>query len=116
MVRERKIEVMHDELQNWKSYLLFIEDEMAFIQGLLDSYVFEPRTPSLFERLDTFKQNFETSKCQRRHSPWCRRSPPRTWKLASLDFYRFVLWLQAASTINPRLGGGRACTLMVLVQ
>ena len=48
MVRERKIEVMHDDLQNWKSYLRFIEDEMVFIQRLLDSYVFEPRTPNLF--------------------------------------------------------------------
>ncbi|WP_119609110.1 hypothetical protein [Flagellimonas lutimaris] len=66
MVRERKIEVMHDELQNWKSYLLFIEDEMAFIQGLLDSYVFEPSTPNLFERLDTFKQHFDTSKKNRK--------------------------------------------------
>lgn len=66
MVRERKIEVMHDELQNWKSYLLFIEDEMAFIQRLLDSYVFEPRTPHLFERLDTFKLHFDTSKKNRK--------------------------------------------------
>ncbi len=66
MVRERKMEVMHDELQNWKSYLLFIEDEMAFIQRLLDSYVFEPRTPNLFERLETFKQHFDTSKKNRK--------------------------------------------------
>ncbi len=66
MVRERKIEVMHDELQNWKSYLRFIEDEMVFIQRLLDSYVFEPRTPNLFERLDTFKQHFDTSRKNRK--------------------------------------------------
>ncbi len=65
MVRERKMEAMHDELQNWKSYLLFIEDEMAFIQRLLDSYVFEPSTPNLFERLDTFKQHFDTSQKDR---------------------------------------------------
>ncbi|MDF0717933.1 hypothetical protein PY092_17345 [Muricauda sp. 334s03] len=65
MVRERKIEVMHNELQNWKSYLLFIEDEMAFIQRLLDSYVFEPRTPNLFERSENFKQHFNTSKQDR---------------------------------------------------
>lgn len=62
MVRERQIEVMHGELQNWKSYLRFIEDEMAFIQRLLDSYVFEPRTPKLFERLQAFKHHFSASK------------------------------------------------------
>lgn len=66
MVRERQIEVMHGELQNWKSYLQFIADEMAFIQRLLDSYVFEPRTPQLFERSETFKQHFNASKRNRK--------------------------------------------------
>jgi len=66
MVRERQIEGMHGELQNWNSYLQFIQDEMAFIQKLLDSYVFEPRTPKLFERLETFKQHFNTSKSDRK--------------------------------------------------
>lgn len=56
---------MHDELQDWKSYLEFIGDEMVFIQGLLDSYVFEPRTPNLFECLETFKQHFNSSKRDR---------------------------------------------------
>jgi len=66
MVREKKIGVMHDELQDWKSYLLFIEDEMAFVQGLLESYVFEPRIPNLFERLENFKQHFNSSKQDRK--------------------------------------------------
>lgn len=66
MVRDRKIEIMRGELQNWKSYLQFIEDEMLFIQGMLDSYVFEPRTPELFELLELFKQHFVTSKKDRR--------------------------------------------------
>ena len=66
MVRDRQIEVMRGELQNWKSYLQFIEGEMAFIQKLLDSYVFEPRTPKLFERLETFKQHFTISKKERK--------------------------------------------------
>lgn len=65
MERERQIAVMHDELQSWKSYLQFIGDEMAFIQKLLDSYLFEPRTPNLFERLEIFKQHFNTSKKNR---------------------------------------------------
>ncbi|MBR9853304.1 MAG: hypothetical protein GYB37_01835 [Algicola sp.] len=62
MAWERKIEVVHDDLQNWKSYLQFIGDEMMFIQKLLDSYIFEPRTPNLFERLENFKQLFNTTK------------------------------------------------------
>lgn len=66
MLRERQIELMHGELQNWKSYLQFIEGEMVFIQGLLDSYVFEPCTPKLFERLETFKEHFKISKRKRR--------------------------------------------------
>ncbi|MCK0159251.1 hypothetical protein [Allomuricauda sp. F6463D] len=65
MVREKQIEVMHDNLQNWKSYLQFIGDEMIFIQRLLNSYVFEPRTPHLFERLEVFKQHFDASKRNR---------------------------------------------------
>ncbi len=62
MVVENKIEVLHVELQKWKSHLQFIEDEMSFIQKLLNSYVFEPRTPNLFERLEQFKQEFTESK------------------------------------------------------
>ena len=62
MVVEKKIEAIHNELQRWKSHLQFIEDEMSFIQKLLNSYVFEPRTPNLFERLEQFKQEFVDSK------------------------------------------------------
>ena len=62
MVEENKIEALHIQLQQWKSHLQFIEDEMAFIERLLNSYVFEPRTPNLFERLEIFKQGFMESK------------------------------------------------------
>lgn len=62
MVVENKIEALHVELQRWKSHLQFIEDEMHFIQKLLNSYVFEPRTPNLFERLEQFKQEFTESR------------------------------------------------------
>jgi len=62
MVVENRIEDLHIELQRWKSQLQFIEDEMHFIQKLLNSYVFEPRTPNLFERLEQFKQEFKESK------------------------------------------------------
>lgn len=59
--QEREIEELHWELQKWKSNIQFIEDEMHFINGLLNSYVFEPRTPNLFERLELFKDAFSKS-------------------------------------------------------
>lgn len=62
MIEEKKIGEMHDRLLKWRSYLHFINDEMAFIEKLLNSYVFEPRTPNLFEKLEHFKQGFEQSK------------------------------------------------------
>ncbi len=45
----------HSEAKEWKSNLLFIENELHFIQQLIHSYVFEPNTPNLFERLEQFK-------------------------------------------------------------
>lgn len=62
MVKEKKIEVLNSQLQRWKSHLQFIEDEMTFIEKLLNSYVFEPRTPNLFERLVTYRQELLKSK------------------------------------------------------
>ncbi|WP_076454694.1 hypothetical protein [Zobellia uliginosa] len=47
------------EIQQWKSSLRFLEDEMAFIEHLLDSYVFEPDTPSLFDRLQSHKKGLQ---------------------------------------------------------
>ncbi|MCG8492838.1 MAG: hypothetical protein MI743_14560 [Sneathiellales bacterium] len=62
MVKEKKIEVLNSQLQRWKSHLQFIEDEMTFIEKLLNSYVFEPRTPNLFEKLVTYRQELLKSK------------------------------------------------------
>ena len=61
-VKEKKIQELHLELQQWRSNIDFIEDEMHFIDKLLHSYVFEPRTPNLFERLEQFKKGLLTSK------------------------------------------------------
>lgn len=52
--QSKKVEEMHFELQGWKSNLLFIEDEITFIGHLLNSYVFQPNTQNLFERLQDF--------------------------------------------------------------
>nr|WP_298995486.1 hypothetical protein [uncultured Allomuricauda sp.] len=54
-------EELYCDLQKWKSNIEFIDDEMTFINGLLHSYVFEPRTPNLFERLELFKVAYKKS-------------------------------------------------------
>ena len=59
---ENKMEDFRYELQRWKSYFQFIDDEVFFIEKLLNSYIFEPTTPNLFERLEQFKQEFSKSK------------------------------------------------------
>lgn len=45
------LEVLHEETKQWISQLKFSEDEIAFFSNLLQSYVFEPDTPRLFECL-----------------------------------------------------------------
>lgn len=62
MVAGNKIEDLHFEMQGWKSHLQFVDDEMYFIEKLLNSYVFEPWTPNLFERMEQCKQGFLESK------------------------------------------------------
>ncbi len=52
---EKKAEKLHWESLKWKSHFLLIEDELLFITRLLNSYVFEPNTPNLFERLMDYK-------------------------------------------------------------
>ncbi|MDC6365945.1 MULTISPECIES: hypothetical protein [Flavobacteriaceae] len=44
------------------SHLQFIKDEMTFIEKLLNSYVFEPKTPNLFEKLVLYKEDLQQSK------------------------------------------------------
>ncbi len=61
-IQEKKIQESHSELQQWQSNIDFIQDEMQFINKLLHSYVFEPRTPNLFERLEQFKKRLLASK------------------------------------------------------
>ena len=49
----------HTTTKNWISNLHFIEDELRFIENLMCSYVFEPDTPNLFERLQDFKERIQ---------------------------------------------------------
>lgn len=63
--QEKKVEELHWEIQKWKSHFQFLDDELTFIERLLGSYVFQPNTPNLFERLQEYKiqiQKIETTK------------------------------------------------------
>ena len=50
----QNVEALHRDSQKWISAIHFIQDEMSFIEKLLRSYVFEPTTPNLFERLQDY--------------------------------------------------------------
>lgn len=56
---EDRLKNFHFDRIEWKSGLQFIEGEIQFINQLLNSYVFEPNTPNLFERLQEFKTQIE---------------------------------------------------------
>jgi len=60
--KKDSIEVLHHETRTWLSQLHFISDEMKFIEHLLDSYVFEPDTPDLFQRLQEYERSLAKSK------------------------------------------------------
>ncbi|NNK17598.1 MAG: hypothetical protein HKP49_00435 [Maribacter sp.] len=51
----KKIEELYTDFQHWKSHLNLMQDELSFIDHLLNSYIFEPNTPNLFERLQDYK-------------------------------------------------------------
>ena len=63
--QEKKVEELHWEIQQWKSQFQFVEDEILFIERLLNSYVFQPNTPNLFERLQDYKARLKRSKPSR---------------------------------------------------
>lgn len=60
--QDRKVEELHWDSQRWKSNLQLMEDELVFIDRLLNSYVFEPNTPNLFERLQDYKERLKKAK------------------------------------------------------
>ncbi|WP_375324147.1 hypothetical protein [Flagellimonas sp. GZD32] len=63
MIKQGNIEKLHENLQGWRSYLLFVSDEMRFIERMLHSYLFEPRTPTQYKRWEQF--NFEFKNCEK---------------------------------------------------
>ncbi|MGB5498967.1 MAG: hypothetical protein WBM77_08575 [Maribacter sp.] len=61
-----KIEELHGDFQQWKSHLYLMQDELTFIEHLLNSYIFEPNTPNLFERLQDFQTRLKKAKANRK--------------------------------------------------
>jgi len=51
----RKVEQLHTQTNQWKSNLHFMNDEITFIKRLLNSYIFEPNTPNLFEKIQLYQ-------------------------------------------------------------
>lgn len=49
------VKELHRETQQWKTHFQIIEDELFFIERLLDSSAFKTNTPNLFERLQKYK-------------------------------------------------------------
>ncbi len=56
-----KVEELYRDTKRWKSCFHFNSDEMLFLERLLNSYVFEPNTPNLFERLRDFHERLKKS-------------------------------------------------------
>ena len=52
--QNKKLDVLYADCKYWISTFKFTEDEIVFITKLLESYVFEPNTPNLFERLQDY--------------------------------------------------------------
>jgi len=59
--QQRKVNKLSAEVNVWKSQIRFIQDEIVFINHLINSYVFEPKTPNLFERLQGYKHYINKS-------------------------------------------------------
>lgn len=58
----KSLEKFHLDSQQWKSSFHLMKDELLFIEELLHSYVFEPDTPNLFERLQDYLERLKTVK------------------------------------------------------
>ena len=58
-IPEISLKNLHFETLEWKSNLQFIQGEVNFINQLLHSYVFEPTTPNLFEKLQEYREKIK---------------------------------------------------------
>lgn len=55
----KKVNQLYSDARHWKSNLQFMQDEITFFSGLLNSYIFEPNTPMLFERLQDYQERLK---------------------------------------------------------
>jgi len=62
VLRKMGMEEMHQDSKKWISHLNFMADEIIFFDHLLNSYVFEPDTPLLFEDLQKHQGRLKESK------------------------------------------------------
>lgn len=58
----QKVAELNSDCNHWISTFRFIEEEQIFIEKLLESYVFEPNTPNLFERLEDYNTRLAVEK------------------------------------------------------
>lgn len=61
----KKVEDLYWDTKHWKSMLKFMEDEIIFMERLLSSYIFEPNTPNLFERLQDYQKRLVIAKTEK---------------------------------------------------
>ncbi len=60
--QRKKVEELQADCRNIKSRLGFIYADMVFIKKMLNSYIFEPNTPNLFERLQDYLERLKQHK------------------------------------------------------
>jgi hypothetical protein len=60
MDKEEQLAQLHWRIQQWKSHLQFMEDEILFITRLLQSSAFKTNTPNLFERIQNYGTRIES--------------------------------------------------------
>lgn len=58
--RPRKIEKLHWHIQHWKSDLQFLEDEIIFVEQLLNSNIFESNKSGMSDKLEDFLKRLAT--------------------------------------------------------
>ncbi|SKB58611.1 hypothetical protein [Maribacter arcticus] len=57
-----QLEKWHWDCQHWKSTLQFVDDEMVFLERLMNSYLYQPNTPDHFERVQDYQERLKKLK------------------------------------------------------
>ncbi|SFR66146.1 hypothetical protein [Maribacter stanieri] len=60
--QNEKLKELHWKIQQWKTQFQVIDDEILFLERLLNSSAFKSNTPNLFERLEDYKTKIEELK------------------------------------------------------